>query len=542
MRDAFKNPMRKYEIFIFLTGAVILALEVLASRIMTPYFGVSLYIWTGILSITLTFLALGYHLGGIVSRRATGAALEGLFLGAPILSALSIVLSAAVYPVLFPPLSQFNLIVGSFAGAILILALPLIALSAMNPLLIGMQRVQAEEAATGGEIGDAGAGRVFFISTVGSVAGVLVTAFFFIPNMTNFRGALTLGVVLCILSILYTLAAPASLGGRKRILILGAFVAGLLCAGLLVAKDSYLKTVAGGSDRGLIFEVRAEYTSVFGNVKVIDVKAQSGTGQPQRLFIQDGIIQSRTSLTNQSQTLYTYVLEALAEAYVPDAKRALILGLGAGTVADRMRRDGTGVMVVDINEDILTAAREHFGFDAKKVQVAIEDARTFVRACNNDFDVVVVDLFLGDNVPDYLLTRQFFADVRRCTRSDGAMVMNAFFDEINQEPNQRLLATIRTAFPNIFVFGDVRQNIFLVATLKDLPRAFPAETISSMPHPIQGPVRAMLRSGRQVLAKEIENAEPVSDEHNIFSVLFAPHNMRERKVMAGRLPPWLLVN
>ncbi|MEE2761607.1 MAG: fused MFS/spermidine synthase [Pseudomonadota bacterium] len=534
--------MRKYEYLIFLTGAVILALEVLASRIMTPYFGVSLYIWTGILSITLTFLALGYHLGGIVSRRAAAPVLEGLFLGAPVLSALSIVVSAAVYPVLFPPLSQFNLIVGSFTGAVLILALPLIALSAMNPLLIGMQHVQAEEASAGGKVGDAGAGRVFFISTVGSVAGVLVTAFFFIPNMTNFRGALSLGVVLCILSILYTLAAPASLAGRKRSLILAAFVAGLLCTGLLVAKDSYLKTVAAGSDSNLIFEVRAEYTSVFGNVKVIDVKTRHGLGQSQRLFIQDGIIQSRTSLTNQSQTLYTYVLEALAEAYVPDAKRALILGLGAGTVANRMRRDGTGVTVVDINEDIFTAAREHFGFDGTNVQVAIEDARTFVRACKNNFDVVVVDLFLGDNVPDYLLTRQFFTDVRRCTRSDGVMVMNAFFDEKNQDPNRRLLATILTAFPNIFIFGDVRQNIFLVATVQGLPRTFPVETIASMPHPIQGPVRAMLRSGRKIVAKEIENVEPVSDEHNIFSVLFAPHNMRERKVMAGRLPPWVLVN
>ncbi|MBI3935501.1 MAG: glycosyl transferase, partial [Betaproteobacteria bacterium] len=44
---------------IFVTGGAVLALELLASRILTPYFGVSLYIWTGILSITLVALALG---------------------------------------------------------------------------------------------------------------------------------------------------------------------------------------------------------------------------------------------------------------------------------------------------------------------------------------------------------------------------------------------------------------------------------------------------------------------------------------------------
>jgi len=320
--------MRKYEYLIFATGAATLALEVLASRIMAPYFGVSLYIWTGILSITLTFLALGYHLGGSISRRADRASLEGLFLAAPVLSAISIAIAAAVYPVLFPSLSQFNLIVGSFAGATLLLALPLIALSAMNPLLIGLQRAHTK---AGGDAssGDAGAGRGFFISTVGSVAGVLLTAFLFIPNMTNFRAVLTLALVLCALVALYSLAAPAALKARKRILILSCAAVGLVCAALLVAKDSYMKTVAAGADQSLIFEIRAEYTSVFGNVKVIDVKSRTGAGQPQRLFIQDGIIQSRTNLNYMSQTLYTYVLEALAKAFVPGQKRALILGLGA---------------------------------------------------------------------------------------------------------------------------------------------------------------------------------------------------------------------
>ena len=533
--------MRKYEYLIFATGAVTLALEVLASRIMTPYFGVSLYIWTGILSITLTFLALGYHLGGSISRRADRASLEGLFLAAPVLSAISIAIAAAVYPVLFPSLSQFNLIVGSFAGATLLLALPLIALSAMNPLLIGLQRAHTE---AGGDAssGDAGAGRVFFISTVGSVAGVLLTAFLFIPNMTNFRAVLTLALVLCALVALYSLAAPAALKARKRILILSCAAVGLVCAALLVAKDSYMKTVAAGADQSLIFEIRAEYTSVFGNVKVIDVKSRTGAGQPQRLFIQDGIIQSRTNLNYMSQTLYTYVLEALAKAFVPGQKRALILGLGAGTVAKRLQATGTGVTVVDINTDILTAARDHFGFDGNQIEVEIEDARTFVRACKNGYDVVIVDLFLGDNVPDYLLTRQFFTDVRRCVRPGGAMVMNAFFDDTDNAPNRRLLATIGAAFANVFVFGDVRENIFLAATQKTQPRTFPGATIASMPVPIQSSVRAMLRTGRQLAAKEIENVEPVTDEHNIFSVLFAPSNMRERKVMAGRLPPWVLVN
>src|SRR3990172_4914213 len=104
---------------IFITGAAILALELLASRIMTPYFGVSLYIWTGILSITLVSLALGYWAGGRFAGAARTGAVErliGLYALLPALAALSIVAACLVYPYAFLPLAGWSLILGSFAA------------------------------------------------------------------------------------------------------------------------------------------------------------------------------------------------------------------------------------------------------------------------------------------------------------------------------------------------------------------------------------------------------------------------------------------
>ena len=60
-RQRGRGKIMLFEALIFATGAVTLSLEVLASRIMTPYFGVSLYIWAGILSITLAFLAVFWN-------------------------------------------------------------------------------------------------------------------------------------------------------------------------------------------------------------------------------------------------------------------------------------------------------------------------------------------------------------------------------------------------------------------------------------------------------------------------------------------------
>src|SRR5574340_1186317 len=71
----------------------------------------------------------------------------------------------------------------SLGGGRILQNMPLVVLSAMNPLLIALARDANPE-------GDAGAGRVFFISTVGSVAGVILTAFVIIPHLTNFRALL----------------------------------------------------------------------------------------------------------------------------------------------------------------------------------------------------------------------------------------------------------------------------------------------------------------------------------------------------------------
>ncbi len=106
---------------LFVTGGAVLALELLASRIMTPYFGVSLYIWTGILSITLVALALGYWAGGRLAAGRAGRAprrerLAQLYALMPAIAALGIVAACLVYPHLFATLAAADLVAGAFAA------------------------------------------------------------------------------------------------------------------------------------------------------------------------------------------------------------------------------------------------------------------------------------------------------------------------------------------------------------------------------------------------------------------------------------------
>src|SRR6185503_17022952 len=187
----------------------ILALELLASRIMTPYFGVSLYIWTGILSITLVALALGYRLGGrLAAGRAssapTSARLLQLYALLPAIAAVAIIAACLAYPQVFAPLARWSLVLGAFAACMVLLFVPLVAASAMNPLLVAILLERRAHAGTG----DAGAGTVFFLSTIGSVAGVLVTAFGLIPYVSNFAAVVIVALVMALLSFAAVVLLP----------------------------------------------------------------------------------------------------------------------------------------------------------------------------------------------------------------------------------------------------------------------------------------------------------------------------------------------
>ncbi|MDP6067298.1 MAG: fused MFS/spermidine synthase [Alphaproteobacteria bacterium] len=518
----------------FLTGAVTLSLEVLASRIMTPYFGVSLYIWSGILSTTLLFLAVGYHFGGRLSQRHGEQTLETRFLAAPLLSTASIVVAAAIYPITFKILAEGNLIVGSFLGATLLLALPLVALSAMNPLLICLQRREDRT-------GDAGAGRVFFISTLGSVLGVIVTAFVFIPNMTNHRAVLLLGLIMCGAAMILVLLSNSLPRIDKRRLLIGGLAMTVFVGLFFMGRNLYLELIDSSSSADLEFKIRAEYTSVFGNIKVADVQSRKAPDTTERYLVQDGLIQNQTTLNYQSATMYTYVLESFAHIYAPKARDALVLGLGAGIVPRHLSQHGLEVSVMEINPTALRAATENFGFDRNRVNIYLEDARTFVRRCNNKFDVIIVDLFWGDNVSDYLMTKGFFLDLRNCLKDKGPVIMNTGFDEFNKEPNFRLMATVAYAFPNIFLSGIQGGNIFIVGTAGERPEKYQMES-TDVHARVASMVNISVTEVRKINPFLLGDSEPYSDDHNVFSVLFSDASLRLRKRFAKSMSPRMLVN
>ena len=530
------------QIMLFISGAAVLALELLASRIMTPYFGVSLYIWTGILSITLIALALGYWSGGrLAARRGPPdtARLAQLYALMPAVSAFAIVAACLVYPFLFPKLAASDLVLGAFASCLVLLFVPLAAASAMNPLLVAILLARG-----GAQAGDAGAGKVFFISTIGSVAGVFVTAFGLIPYFSNFSATLMVALALALLALAASARPPVPLAARGRLGIT-AGVAAFIAALALWQADAYIARMWPANYGNRTWQPETSLRSLFGTVKILRSNTDEN-GRFVRLYFQDGLVQNTVGSDGQSLSFYTYALEALAYTYLPRPRSALVLGLGAGIVPMRLAARGVAVEAVEIDPASLTAATRYFGFDAARVRVHLADARTQLKRCPHGYDVVVVDLFHGDGTPDYLITRDFFSDLRRCLAPGGIAVFNTFADIERPAAYAHLLATLRAELPHLALYrpdwpGALHINSFIVASVKALPEPVEA-TVDHVPPQHSAALTAMIASPQVMNRGLFKDGEIVTDARNRALHDIAESQIIYRRAVVESVPAAFLVN
>lgn len=531
---------------IFVTGAAILALELLASRIMTPYFGVSLYIWSGILSITLVSLALGYWGGGKLASGRRGRPLPPeklafLFTLMPALAAIAVVAACLAYPYLFYQLARLDLVVGAFLACVVLLGVPLVTTSAMNPLLVA---ILLRQSAGGSDLADAGSGRVFFVSTIGSVAGVLVTAFGLIPHLGNFTSALVVAATLAALPLVILIGSKVKMTRRKELTVTAA-IALAASLGLLAGANAYTARMWPAAYRGTTWQPEAVYRSLFGTVKVL--KSQPRIGEPlQRMYFHDGLVQNMVGADNRSTSMYTYALEALSFAYRPELRSVLALGIGAGMVPMRLADRGVAVTTVDIDPASLRAATEIFGFDPAKVRAHQADARTFLRSCTGGFDVAVVDLFHGDGVPDYLVTRDFFRDLKRCLGTEGIAVFNTFADLDKPLAYAHFLTTLRSEMPFVVLYRPdygiaMHINSFVVAAGKPLPVPASAD-ISHVPGQHAYTLSAMLRAPRPLDQQLLEHGRLITDASNPVAMDFAASQLLNRRYVIEAMPAAFFVN
>jgi hypothetical protein len=318
---------------VIITGATVLAVEVLGTRVMGTYYGSSLYVWAALLCTTLVCLALGYAMGGRLADRLPQAR---TMYAVVLLSGLAIWLVPRLTGVLAPLGERLGLAWGAMASAFVICFLPLTLLAMMSPYVIRLRAPKVEG------VGST-SGLVYALSTVGSVAGALLGGCVMIPRLGTTRSLMACSAAMTLLG-----APGLALSWRPG----GVAIALLVLP--LALRPAHVPVP------GEVFYTESPY----GDLRVVD-----NLRDRHRPLMVNGIMQTglplEMGLLGRAAALETdhHYLELLP-CYFPDlaaGRQGILIGLAGGILPRVLEMYDVDLTAVEIDVKVAELAKAYFG-------------------------------------------------------------------------------------------------------------------------------------------------------------------------------------
>jgi len=391
--------MRNKLLFLaFLEGALVMLLETAAPIVVAPVLGHSVIVWSIVLSLSVGALALGYFLGGFLSKKdRTYDFLMRLF------SANALIIMIGWVLLHMQNFSEQDLVTGTFSYLILALVLffPSIFFGASTPVI-----VQILNSTVSNEKGIAG--KVFSISTIGGIISSLVTGYFLIDSL-GLSHTLLVGTILCVL-----LPVFHFLKSKNFPFIAVSGVNLLFAFYFIIANPQILD-----SDK---FKVLHFSEGISGQLLVADFKDEK---QNTRILLINRMGQTSYNLeSNFSNWTYVNFMTSAASMY-PQGSKTLVLGLGGGNVPRQIKHYlGHQVDAVELDNRIIALSEEYFDQLNARVNTYNDDARRFVKTCEDTYNFIVLDIFNGEIMPSHGLSLEAFEDIKTVLKPGGLIAIN----------------------------------------------------------------------------------------------------------------------
>jgi spermidine synthase len=416
-------------------GFSTLAVEVIAIRLAIPVVGSSMTLTGVMLGVVLFALSAGYWRGGELSSRwdaaqTRKALTRNLLLAAAIYAAVSFPLEALLLDRILGWEIGLGLAIGIMAT--LLFVLPVYLASQTVPMLAELINIE-------GKAGKA-SGKVLFFSTIGSVAGGILTPVWLFPSL-GVRAS-----TYVVSALLLSAAAMMAIGHLRP--------ARLAAAVVVVAASVWTARILTTPDAVLY-----AFDSAHQSIRITEEKARDG--RMERVLSMNGGRASGVYL-DDGETSFNYVREAGSALRAFGSARVLVIGAAGFTFPRDAARLPfvTQVDAVDVDPAVLRIAEKHFLLAPvpSKVCFLPLSARYALRQCRREgrhYGFTFVDAYAGKGIPDELLTVEFFAGVAAVSEVVAA---NVIMDREMESPFARnVLASFRQACGRVWV-KDVRPG------------------------------------------------------------------------------------
>lgn len=441
----------------FFEGGTVMAAELLGAKMLAPFFGSSLYVWTTTLAMTLGALTMGYFVGGHLSTRTER---RPLLVGVLLLASFAVSAMPVTAHLFFNLLgSETSLWIGLLGAGMIIIFPPVFALGMVSPLMIAEL---SDLISAPGQVAGQAAGQVYAISTCGGIFYTFLFGFWVIPQLGLSLPAIFSGVLLAFFSCLL-LARKFNPQALLAILVIG-FI--LVC----------LKQTDG--KRAQDVKVLSLREGLLGQVMVTEYQDKV-TGVRHRQLLVNRVMQTEYAFpAPEPYSRYAHLLTDLVKN-MPERRAALVLGLGGGAVSNLLLQEAkfAEVDACEFDRRIYQAGQKFFQLD-ERIAVSIDDARHRLRHLKKDYSLVVFDLFRGEESPEHVLTLESLTQLRQNLLPGGGVMINShgFVQGEAGRGNRSLFRTLRKAGYYVRAFAttahEVSSNLLIVAmpVLADLER------------------------------------------------------------------------
>lgn len=458
---------------VFITGACVLIIEIVAMRLLSPYFGNTIFTVSSVISVILAALSIGYYMGGKWADRNPS---WQLFFQIILYSGLILLFIYYLGILALPFLSAaFSIVYGPLVSALFLFFLPAFLLGTLSPYAVKLQSLQLTEEGIGTI-----AGSIFFWSTLGSILGSLLAGFYLIPNFGIDKIFIGVGIVLFALGFL-----PLLMIKKKNSRMVFDFLA---FAVMMILIPLAIQVTSG--------KVLLKKDGLYEKITIYDGNYE---GRSTRFFQQDRSSSGAMFLDTQDpkDLVYEYTkYYALYKIFTPSVQQALVIGGGAYSIPKALLTSlpNATVDVVEIEPLLHQLAQQYFFLkEDPRLKVHIEDGRRFLQSSNKKYDLIFSDVYYSlFSIPSHFTTQEFFTLAKNKLNPNGIFIANLIGD-LKPERTSFILSELKTfqsIFPNSYFFA-VRspleigpQNLIFVGYNSDQRVDFSADFIKNNPDPL----------------------------------------------------------